>query len=645
MANIAKWVVTTNLSKAYTDDKGKMHVTAIVSDNLTDLENDQMTQKALAGMVEQFKGGIDLVDNHRSTFGFGKTVDAHMIMDRSQGNPFWKVMVDVELDDAYPEAKRLYDEVKSGKCTKQLSIGGSVPHMVKDALMQKISSDGRTIRLVNRVDLDHLACTRADMAANPRTGFLSAVMKSLDDIDAFADVEPKSVEITNDISDNQDIETTETEELTKNVESGTKFLAKIGHIVKNGGKHMKRLFKDIEEEAIETPVGEDLPVDSFMADDDQMLEDEAGMLNDVEGDALGEGMGEVAVDDVVVEAPENADADDAALMEAAVEGGDVDAGVAPAPVAEEEVVVDATKCNQQEGMMSPEQAGMGDEDLEMGFGKGVEEFEGLEEDGMLPEDEISDEELELEAMKMLAKRRKMRELAKQRKNSVNINTLLAEIQMLAQHTPLSKGFNPKKSDKYDIAMIKALSDVRLVLATKVLKSKDGPASIRNVARIIKEQGVFAPGGDFMDANDDKASGETDIASKNVTGADKQPLYADSAEGPEGGSAKAASVLTTAINETARLPQAGEEDKFGKSLKAMEDMLQKSIAALAKGLDEKLATQNKTVGNLAKTVNTIVHSNGISKSRSTGRLNVEKSTTDDVFTGIFTKATNKANSKM
>lgn len=635
MANIAKWVVTTNLSKAYTDDKGKMHVTAIVSDNLTDLENDQMTQKALAGMVEQFKRGIDLVDNHRSTFGFGKTVDAHMIMDKSQGNPFWKVMVDVELDDAYPEAKRLYDEVKSGKCTKQLSIGGSVPHMVKDALMQKISSDGRTIRLVNRVDLDHLACTRADMAANPRTGFLSAVMKSLDEIDAFADVEPNSVEMATDNSDNQDIETTETEELTKNVKTGTNFLAQIGQIVKNGGKHMARMLKDIEEDVVETPVGEDLPVDSFMADDDQMLEDEAEMAKDVDEN------GEIVADDAVVaDVPEDAVADDSALMEAAVEGGD--AGIAPdvapdmaqAPV-ETEMVVDE---------VNPEQPGMGDEDLEMGFGKGVEEFEGLEEDGM-PEDEFSDEELELEAMKMLAKRRKMRELAKQRKNNVNINTILAEIQMLAQHTPLSKGFNPKKSDKYDIAMIKALSDVRLVLATKVLKSKDGPASIRNVARIIKEQGVFAPGGDFMDANDDKASGETDIASKNVTGADKQPEYAATAEGPKGGSAEAASVLTTAINETARLPQAGEEDKFGKSLKKIEDMLQKSVAALAKGLDEKLAKQDKTVGNLARTVDNIVHSNGISKSRSSSRLNVEKSTTNGVFTGLFTSATDKANSKM
>jgi hypothetical protein len=252
---------------------------------------------------------------------------------------------------------------------------------------------------------------------------------------------------------------------------------------------------------------------------------------------------------------------------------------------------------------------------------------------------------ELEAAEMVMKARKQRLLAKARK-TVNINTLLSEIQMLAQHTNLTKGLDPKKASKSEVILAKALGDVRFVMATEVLKNKFVPEAVRGMARLIKEQGVFAPGGDFMDAKDDKVSGDTDVASTNVTGADKQPVYADSAEGPKGGSQAASKVMTDALAETARLPQAGELDEFGKSKKADAAQVMKSaMVELAKSFDAKMNEMKNVVHAQAKTIESLKNQKGISKSRNNGRMELEKSGNAAVFNGLFTPAVDKANSKM
>ena len=618
MADFAKWVASTNLSKAYKDDAGKMHVTAIVSDSLTDLDNDQMSYKALQGMVEQFKKGVDLIDNHRSTFGFGRTVDANLIMDKDKnGQAFWKVMVDVELDNDSYEAKTLYNEVSSGTCKKQLSIGGTVPHKEKDALGVTFDKGGRMVRQVNKVELDHLACTRKDMAANPRTSFVNAIMKSLDELKAFDGVEPDSVESEEKCSDNKSVESKETEELTKNVTNGTQFLAQIGQMVKNGGSEMAKLLKDITEEETSTPVsteGNEFPLDGVLAEDDgQMLEDQ------VAGD---QGMDTEFNEGVVEDA------------EVVPVGGEVASSVDVPAIPAVEDAGDTMLAGEEE------------------VGKGMEELQNAPEEGEVEDYDIeapSQDDIDLEAAKILAEKRLKQKMLEKKKSVVNFTNLLTEIQMLAQNTSLSKGLEPKKAKLYDLAITKALMDVRYVLADKVLMTKEASESVKSMARIIKEQGPFAPGGDFMDANDDKAYGSTDVASTNVTGADKQPKYADSAESAKGAAGEPEKVMTNAINEMAKLPQQGEDEKFGKSLKMIQaennKLLKNVTEQLAKGFDEKLHSLQEVITSQSKTIENLINTPGISKSRNRTRMDIVKSTSEGTFTGLFGKAIDRANSKM
>lgn len=64
------------LTKAYKSGDGKMHVVGTASDTLPDLHDDRMSEKAADAMAKQAtESALPLLDNHRATFGFGKTVE------------------------------------------------------------------------------------------------------------------------------------------------------------------------------------------------------------------------------------------------------------------------------------------------------------------------------------------------------------------------------------------------------------------------------------------------------------------------------------------------------------------------------------------------------------------------------------------
>jgi len=136
-----------------------------------------MSKKALKLMKEQAKKGLPIIDNHRSTFEFGKTVDAKIVdLGKSQ-----QLVVTIKLDKRFPESAVIWDEVQSGKSHRQLSIGGMINFDNEKAIDFEEGEDGGMVRVINDIVLEHIAATRKNMAANARAGFLDAIAKSLDD--------------------------------------------------------------------------------------------------------------------------------------------------------------------------------------------------------------------------------------------------------------------------------------------------------------------------------------------------------------------------------------------------------------------------------------------------------------------------------
>lgn len=176
------------VEKAWKDDKGTMFVRAIASDDRPDAQRDRMTEMSLGRMAEQFKKGLPLLETHRSVFGFGKTIDGGVV--KKEGTHV--LQIDVELDARYPQSTQLFDEVHSGRSDKQLSIGGRINSKNPQAVRFEETKEG-TVRAVDDVILDHVATTRKGQAANDRTKFVSAILKSLDEEDEPETVEKKVV--------------------------------------------------------------------------------------------------------------------------------------------------------------------------------------------------------------------------------------------------------------------------------------------------------------------------------------------------------------------------------------------------------------------------------------------------------------------
>ena len=172
------------LEKAYKDDDGRMHVVGVASDTLIDRAGDRMTREAINRMAEQLtRENIDLLDNHRSTFGFGfsdqaQAVDTTIEEGEFKGQQVTELIVDFVLKEGYPQAQDLFKEVSEGLVTKQMSIGGTLNTNNPNAIDFKVE-DGRRVRLLNDVILDHIATTRKDKAAVPRTRFISAIIKDI----------------------------------------------------------------------------------------------------------------------------------------------------------------------------------------------------------------------------------------------------------------------------------------------------------------------------------------------------------------------------------------------------------------------------------------------------------------------------------
>jgi len=171
------WFETTKL-EVYKDAAGKPHVRAVVSDSLEDRQGDVISERCINEMAKQVSRSIPLLPDHRSSFEMGKSANGDTR--RNGETNGLELVVDFELDPRYTESQVLFDEVLNGNCDRQLSIGGMLSKTNPRAAFLE-ERNGKLIRVLDDIILDHVAVTRKDRAANPRTAFLDAVHKAMDD--------------------------------------------------------------------------------------------------------------------------------------------------------------------------------------------------------------------------------------------------------------------------------------------------------------------------------------------------------------------------------------------------------------------------------------------------------------------------------
>ncbi len=216
----------TDLTKAWQDEKGKMFVEAIASDDQLDLQRDRMSKAALNKMAAASKKGVPFLSTHRDTFEFGKTVDGEIITVEEKGKPVHKLKTVIELDGEYPQARTLYKEVASGTCKRQLSIGGKLNLKNRDAVSIEMTASGLS-RTINDIDLDHIAATREKHAANPRTSFTEAIAKALDEAEHDGWVPPTPTAEADVVKAAEVVEPAAADD----VKAGMSFLAKLGRMI------------------------------------------------------------------------------------------------------------------------------------------------------------------------------------------------------------------------------------------------------------------------------------------------------------------------------------------------------------------------------------------------------------------------------
>ena len=173
-----RWNFDALITKATKDEKGRMHVKAIASDNLEDRHGDRMSTKAIISMVKQANADqTPILPSHNDAFAIGKVNRAKTVHMKSKV----QFALDAILDEDFPQSEKLFNSVKEGKREFQLSIGGFLNLDDDDAVEFEENKKGRIVRVINSLTLDHIAVTRKNMAANPRTGFRNAIVKTIED--------------------------------------------------------------------------------------------------------------------------------------------------------------------------------------------------------------------------------------------------------------------------------------------------------------------------------------------------------------------------------------------------------------------------------------------------------------------------------
>lgn len=648
MKDLIPWEAGCLVEKAYQDSNGKMHVVAVASDDCTDLQSDCMSKSALNKMAGDATKGVPLLDNHKSTFEFGRTVKGAVVTKEVDGKTVQQFVVDLELDAEWPHAKALYKEIKNKQCIKQLSIGGKLNLKNPNAISVEMTEKG-LVRKINDLELDHIACTRSQHAANPRTGFVSAIMKSLDDEKAFDGVTPiqQVVKAEAEAAPSVNIDTEETtseaapaaiDEAKKDIEAGAGILQTIGRLFrnKNGGKDMSK--------SVKVTKGSDDSTTTESMDTQQKVD---AMLATA-APAMG-GAGEVAPEKADELAPEALDAgSDSASSDDSSDSSDSSSSSDS-----------STSSGSTSSDTSSSSTGT----------TGSETEENGEEFGDLGAVSPAEEEAARVLMSARAKREQIR---KENEKGESEEDIVREIAIL-----LSKHNKACAGTRVDKEVLRgALWNVRYLLAKNIMEkvSKEvagGTAeagAAEAMAKLITDGGAYAPTTESAAKGEkvagDKQSGENDMGKNSVTDARKQTTYAEGSEKQQKEGAPSAKESAAAINAavavTEKLPQASETAEYGKSNKLAVDLekslnsvVEKAVQAsgqmVIKATEALAKAQNAQFEVLSNRLASLEKAGGVSQSAPRGAQDavVQKSVSGkkSVWGGMLGNAPTQAMSKM
>ncbi|MDF2615357.1 MAG: hypothetical protein K0Q47_12 [Sedimentibacter sp.] len=172
------------------DSTNKHYVNAVASDTEEDYHGERLSLNALNGLVKCINNkepyAVTLLPSHWDAFEIG-VCESSKVIDSQDVSGAKALSVDIELDLDYPEARSLYNDVKKGKSKKQLSIGGYLNPDNENAYYwepkMKYDDNGNLVQdwvlVLDDVILEHIAVTRANKAANNRSGFVGTIAKSL----------------------------------------------------------------------------------------------------------------------------------------------------------------------------------------------------------------------------------------------------------------------------------------------------------------------------------------------------------------------------------------------------------------------------------------------------------------------------------
>ena len=140
---------------------GQPYIVLRASGPKVDRQGEQMSDGAIKKMIAKAKaGGVELLDNHYSSFDMGKSDDAWMAKGEKGDDELHFGIVGNALNPFLP---MLLKDISDGKCNKHTSVGGNVI----EAHWEHSKTLGKAVRVLDDVDIDHVAVTRHEKSAYP----------------------------------------------------------------------------------------------------------------------------------------------------------------------------------------------------------------------------------------------------------------------------------------------------------------------------------------------------------------------------------------------------------------------------------------------------------------------------------------------
>lgn len=148
-----------------------VYVVVRASDTSIDRDNERVSPTLIEKMRALAREGkILFYDHHKATFAMGTVVGTDEELEKQDPDGFYPV---IKLNLEHPFVPLLLKDIKEGKATYGVSIGGRHPKLSITV------ENGKVFTQITDAEIDHIALTRPGGAANPNTGIIRAIMKEI----------------------------------------------------------------------------------------------------------------------------------------------------------------------------------------------------------------------------------------------------------------------------------------------------------------------------------------------------------------------------------------------------------------------------------------------------------------------------------